>query len=357
MGEIEKLRGEIDAIDNELLALVNRRAGLARRIGELKAGGSAYRPEREAEILRRVTQANPGPLSGERVAAVFREVISGCRGMETAIRVAYLGPEGTFSEQAMRKQFGQAAQGLPGVSVDEVFRQCESGAAQFAVVPVENSTEGTVGRTLDLLLLTPLRICGEVELRVHQNLMSRAADLKAIRRVYSHAQSLAQCNTWLNQNLPNAERVPVASNGEAARRAAEEGDAAAIAGTGASERYRLDLLARSIEDDPTNTTRFLVLGTDECAPSGNDRTAMVMSAENKPGAVHALLSPLAANGVSMTRIESRPSRAMRDALWEYVFFIDVQGHQKDERVAAALAELRRQVPFLKVLGSYPAAVA
>lgn len=357
MGDIDKLRVEIDAIDDELLALVNRRAEVARRIGELKSDGTAYRPEREAQILRRMMQANPGPLSSERVTAVFREVISGCRGMEAAIRVAYLGPEGTFSEQAMRKQFGQAAQGLPGVSVDEVFRQCESGAAQFAVVPVENSTEGAVGRTLDLLLLTPLRICGEVELRVHQNLMSRAGSLASIRRVYSHAQSLAQCNAWLNQNLPGAERVPVASNGEAARRAAEEGDAAAIAGAGASERYRLDLLARSIEDDPTNTTRFLVLGTIECAPSGNDRTALVMSAENKPGAVHALLSPLAENGVSMTRIESRPSRAMRDALWEYVFFIDVQGHQRDEPVAAALAELRRQAPFLKVLGSYPAAAA
>jgi chorismate mutase / prephenate dehydratase len=355
LGEIEKLRGEIDTIDDELLALVNRRAELARRIGELKPNGSAYRPEREAEILRRVTRANAGPLTVERVAAVFREVISGCRGMEAAIRVAYLGPEGTFSEQAMRKQFGQAAQGLPGVSVDEVFRQCESGAAQFAVVPVENSTEGAVGRTLDLLLLTPLKICGEVELRVHQNLMSRTADTRLIKRVYSHAQSLAQCNAWLNQNLPNAQRVPVASNGDAARRAAEEGDSAAIAGAAASERYGLNLLARSIEDDPTNTTRFLVLGTVECAPSGDDRTAMVMSAENRPGAVHALLTPLAANGVSMTRIESRPSRSMRDALWEYVFFIDVQGHQTDARVAAALTDLRRQAPFLKVLGSYPAA--
>ena len=357
MDEIEKFRGQIDAIDDELLGLVNRRAELARRIGELKAGASAYRPEREAEILRRVIDANPGPLTEERVAAVFREVISGCRGMETAIRVAYLGPEGTFSEQAVRKHFGQAAEALAGASVDEVFRQCESGAVQFAVVPVENSTEGAVGRTLDLLLVTPLRICGEVELRVHQNLMARTCDLKSVRRVYSHAQSLAQCNTWLNRNLPNAERVPLASNAEAARLAAEQDDSAAIAGSAASERYGLKLLARSIEDDPTNTTRFLVLGNLDCAPSGDDRTSMVMSAENKPGAVHALLSPLAVNGVSMTRIESRPSRAMRDALWEYVFFIDVQGHQKDKRVAAALAELRQQAPFLKVLGSYPTAVA
>jgi chorismate mutase/prephenate dehydratase len=225
------------------------------------------------------------------------------------------------------------------------------------VVPAENSTEGAVGRTLDLLLVTPLRICGEVELRVHQNLMARGTPLAAVRRVYSHAQSFAQCAGWLHQNLPAAERVPVASNAEAARRAAGERGAAAIAGEAAAERFQLELLARSIEDDPNNTTRFLVLGPLESEPTGRDRTSLVMSAENKPGAVHALLSPLAQNRVSMTRIESRPSRAMRSALWEYVFFIDVEGHQKDERVAAALAELRQKAPFLKVLGSYPVAVA
>jgi len=353
--EIGKLRGEIDAVDDQLLALFNRRAELARQIGDLKGGDPVYRPEREAQILQRVAQSNPGPLPAERVAALFRDVISACRSMELELRVAYLGPEGTFSEQAVRKHFGRAIQALPAASVDEVFRRCESGAVQFAVVPVENSTEGAVGRSLDLLLVTPLKICGEIELRVQQNLMSRAAALKDVRRVYSHAQSLAQCNAWLNQSLPNAERVQVASNAEAARRAGEEGDAAAIAGEGAAERYGLAVLARSIEDDPNNTTRFLVLGAVEPAATGNDRTSLVLSAENKPGAVHALLTPLAANKVSMTRIESRPARAMRSALWEYVFFIDVQGHQRDERVAAALAELRQKAPFIKILGSYPAA--
>ena len=355
--DIGKLRGEIDAIDDQLLALFNRRADLARRIGGVKAGAPAYRPEREAEILRRVTQGSPGPLSRERVAALFREVISACRAMELAVRVSYLGPEGTFSEQAARKHFGQAAEALPSASVDEVFRCCESGAVQFAVVPVENSTEGAVGRTLDLLLVTPLRIVGEIELRVQQNLMSRAAGLKDVRRVYSHAQSLAQCNAWLSQNLPGAERIQVVSNAEAARRAADEDGAAAIAGENAAARYQLNVLARSIEDDPNNTTRFLVLGNLQPEATGNDRTSMVMSAENKPGAVHALLSPLAANKVSMTRIESRPARALRGALWEYVFFIDVQGHQQDRPVAAALAELRHKAPFLKILGSYPAAIA
>jgi chorismate mutase/prephenate dehydratase len=351
--EIDKLRREIDAVDDELAALVQRRAGLAQKIGALKRGAPAYRPEREAEILKKVAQ-KPGVLPAERVAAVFREIISACRGLEEQIRVSYLGPEGTFSEQAVRKHFGRAVDATAAASVDDAFRRCESGAVQFTVVPVENSTEGAVGRTLDLLLATPLRICGEIELRVQQNLLSKASALQAVRKLYSHAQSLAQCNGWLMQNLPGVERIPVTSNAEAARRAAEEPLAAAIAGEAAAERYQLSVLARAIEDDPNNTTRFLVLGNVEPGPTGNDRTSLVMSAENKPGAVHALLTPLAQHRVSMTRIESRPARA-RSALWEYMFFIDIEGHQKDEAVAKALAELKRLAPFLKVLGSYPVA--
>ena len=351
--DIERLRREIDALDDELAALIQRRAGLAQKIGALKSGAPAYRPEREAEILKRV-MGKTGILSAERVAAVFREIISACRGLEEAIRVSYLGPEGTFSEQAVRKHFGRAVEALPAASVDEAFRRCESGAAQFTVVPVENSTEGAVGRTLDLLLATPLRICGEIELRVHQNLLSRSEKISSVRKVYSHAQSLAQCNGWLSQNLPGVERIAVTSNADAALRASKEDGAAAIAGEAAAERYQLAIMARAIEDDPNNTTRFLVLGNLEPAPTGKDRTSLVMSAENKPGAVHALLTPLAQHRVSMTRIESRPARA-RSALWEYVFFIDVEGHQRDERVAAALAELKRLAPYLKILGSYPVA--
>jgi chorismate mutase/prephenate dehydratase len=288
------------------------------------------------------------------MAAVFREIISACRGLEEQIRVSYLGPEGTFSEQAVRRHFGRAVDAAPAASVDEAFRRCESGAAQYTVVPVENSTEGAVGRTLDLLLVTPLKICGEIELRVQQNLLSRAEKISAVKRIYSHAQSLAQCNGWLMQNLPGVERIPVTSNAEAARRAAEEPLAAAIAGEAAAERYQVPVLARAIEDDPNNTTRFLVLGGIEPGPTGRDRTSLVLSAENKPGAVHALLTPLAEHRVSMSRIESRPSRA-KSSMWEYVFFIDLEGHQKDESVAKALAELKRRAPFLKVLGSYPAA--
>ncbi len=354
--DIARLRAEIDSLDGELLGLVNRRAALARRVGEVKQGAPAYRPEREAEILRRMAADNPGPLPAERVTGIFREVISACRSMEQDIRAAYLGPQGTFSEQAVLKHFGRAIEAIPLASIDEVFRRAEAGDAEFAVVPVENSTEGAVGRTLDLLVSTPLKICAEIELRVHQNLMVKSGDLSGIKRVYSHAQSLAQCHAWLNQNLPGAERVQVVSNADAARRAGEEAASAAIAGQMASERFGLTVLARSIEDDPNNTTRFLVLGKIGTAPTGRDRTSLVMSADNKPGAVHALLSPLAANRVSMSRIESRPSRAAKSALWEYLFFIDVEGHQDEERIATALAELAQQAPFLKVLGSYPAAV-
>src|SRR3954468_8303229 len=236
--ELERIRQEIDRLDDELAALIERRAAQAKKIGELKKGAPAYRPERESQILQRVAKRN-GVLAGEKMSAVFREIISACRGLEEAIGVSYLGPEGTFSEQAVRKHFGQAIEAVPVASVDEAFRRCESGAAQFTVVPVENSTEGVVGRTLDLLLQTPLRICAEVELRVQQNLLSLSEHISGIRKIYSHAQSLAQCNSWLNQNLPEAERIPVASNAEAAQRAAKEKGAAAIAGEAAGERYGL----------------------------------------------------------------------------------------------------------------------
>ena len=350
---LKVLRQEIDRIDDGLAEALGRRAGLAKRIGTLK-GGAAYRPERETEILRRVSLLSKN-LPAERMTAVFREIISACRGLEEAISVSYLGPEGTFSEQAVRKHFGTAVEANPAASVDEAFRSAESGATQFTVVPVENSTDGVVGRTLDLLTSTPLRICGEIELRVQQNLLSKTKSLSSIRKIYSHSQSLAQCNGWLGKHLPRAARIPVASNAEAAQRAAKEKGAAAIAGEAAGARYKLNVLARSIEDSPENTTRFLVLGQVDPEPTGKDRTSLVMSAENKPGAVHALLSPLAENRVSMTRIESRPLRT-RASLWEYFFFIDIEGHQKDPQVAKAVDSLKAKAPFLKILGSYPVAV-
>jgi chorismate mutase/prephenate dehydratase len=357
--QIGKLRLQIDAVDADLLELLNRRAALVRKVGELKGGAPAYRPERESEILRRVAAqsaaaGNRGGLPPGSAVDVFREIISACRALEQDVRVSYLGPRGTFSEQAVRQHFGLAVAAEPAATIDEVFRSAESGATHFAVVPAENSTDGVVGRTLDLLLTTPLRICGEVDLRVKQNLLSRMKGLKEVKKIYSHAQSLAQCNGWLGQNLPKAERIPVGSNAEAARRAAKERGAAAIAGEAAAALYKLKIMSAGIEDDPNNTTRFLVLGQVDPGATGRDRTSLVMSAENRPGSVHALLSPIAANGVSMCRIESRPAKA-RSARWEYVFFIDVEGHQSDARVAAAIAELKARALFMKVLGSYPAA--
>jgi chorismate mutase/prephenate dehydratase len=353
--EIARLRGEIDALDAQMLDLLQRRAAVVKKVGVLKGGKRVLRPEREAQILRGVS-SRKGLLPGPAVAAVFREIISACRALEQEIRVSYLGPQGTFSEQAVRQHFGQAVAAEPMATIDEAFRSAESGATQFAVAPAENSTDGVVGRTLDLLVTTPLRICGEIDLRVRQNLLGKAADPRGAKRVYSHAQSLAQCNGWLNAHLPRAERVQVGSNAEAARRASKEKGAVAIAGEAAARLYKLKVLAAGIEDDPNNTTRFLVLGQSDAAPSGSDRTSLVMSAENKPGAVHALLTPLAASGVSMTRIESRPAKA-RSARWEYVFFIDLEGHREDEKVAAAIAELRQRAPFFKILGSYPVAVS
>jgi chorismate mutase/prephenate dehydratase len=350
--EISRRRDAIDRIDAEIVKLVAERAGHAAAIGRLKGDGPVYRPEREAEVLRRVAAANPGPLPAETVTRVFVEIVSGCRALEQRPSVGYLGPAGTFSEMAVGKHFGHAVDAVPLASIDEVFRQAETRATQFAVVPVENSTEGAVGRTLDLLLNTPLRICAEIVLRVHQNLMAKGDSLAGIARVYSHAQSLAQCHQWLSRNLGQAERVQVASNAEAARRAAAEPATAAIGPVIAAERYGLQVLAKNIEDEATNLTRFLVLGEVEPGPSGSDVTSLVMSAPNRPGAVHALIAPFATHGVSMSRIESRPAR---QGTWEYMFYIDLRGHGRDPQVAAALAELRGLAPFLKILGSYPAA--
>jgi chorismate mutase/prephenate dehydratase len=351
--DIARHRAAIDALDAEFVRVVSERARHAQEIGRLKGGAPAYRPEREAEVLRRATSANPGPLPAEALGRIMVEVISACRALEEPLRVAYLGPPGTFSEMAVAKQFGSAVDAVALDSIDEVFRAAETRASGFAVVPVENSSEGAVGVTLDLLLATPLRICAEVVLRVHQNLLATQATLDGLTRVYSHAQSLAQCREWLARHLPHAERVPLASNAEAARRAASEPGTGAIGPALAAERYGLRVLAANIEDDPKNMTRFLVLGNLDPAPSGRDRTSLVMSVPNRPGALHALLSPLASHGVSMSRIESRPSR---QALWEYMFYVDIEGHQDDAKVASALAELRAIAPFLKVLGSYPSAV-
>ena len=363
--ELERLRARVDQVNDRILEALNERARLAREIGTLKVG-QAYRPEREAQVLRRIKDSNRGPLSGETVALLFREIMSACLALERPITVAYLGPKGTFSESATFKHFGHAAVGQPSPSIDEVFRSVESGAADFGVVPVENSTEGAVGRSLDLMPQTPMKVCGEVIVRIHHFLMAKPTALRDhvmakaapaalgdIRRVFSHGQSLGQCHEWLNANLAHAERIAVASNAEAARRAAEEPGSAAVAGEAAADHYGLAILAANIEDEPNNTTRFLVLGDYAPAPSGRDKTSMVLSARNRAGAVYEMLTPFATRGVSMTKFESRPSRV---ALWEYLFFVDIEGHRDDPQVTEALAEVGRIAGYIKVLGSYPMAV-
>ena len=356
-GSLQPVRAEIDDIDAQLVELLNRRARCAQRVGEIKArhgeAGFIYRPEREAQVLRRLQSINPGPLSNESVTWFFREVMSACLSLERPLSIAFLGPLGTFSESAATKHFGHAAHLVPQQSIDDVFREVEAGHADYAVVPIENSTEGAIGRTLDLLMTTPLKICGEVVLRIHQHLLSKDAALDTITKVYSHAQSLAQCHEWLNRVLPNAQRIPMGSNAQAAQAAAGEPGAAAIAGEAAAERYQLPVLAANIEDEPNNTTRFVVLGRQDSDPSGRDKSSLIMSANNPTGAQAGLLAPISEGGVSMTRLESRPAR---HTLWEYVFFVDIEGHRSDAAVASALAELERRAAYLKVLGSYPVAV-
>jgi len=352
--ELERLRASIDKIDEGILQALNERAKLARAIGTMKVG-HAYRPEREAQVLTRIKERNPGPLSGEAVALLFREIMSACLALERPITVAYLGPKGTFSERAAQKHFGAAAEAVPAASIDEVFRAVESGGADFGIVPVENSTEGAVGRSLDLMPQTPTKVCGEVVVRIHHHLMSMSQprSFDEIRRVFSHGQSLAQCHEWLNVNVPRAERVAVSSNAEAARRAAAEPGSAAVAGETAAEHYGLAILASNIEDEPNNTTRFLILGDYEPGPSGRDKTSIILSARNRAGAVYEMLTPFATRGVSMTKFESRPSKV---AIWEYLFFVDIEGHRTDANVAAALTEVEKIAGYLKVLGSYPIAV-
>jgi len=351
--QLKQHRDQIDAIDEQLLKLVNDRAKLAREIGNLKNGGPIYRPEREAQVLRRLLQNNQGPLSAEAVTAVFRSVMSNCRALEKELSVAFLGPLGTFSEEAANKQFGGLSAPVQCSTIDEVFQMVESAKVDYGVVPVENSTEGAIGRTLDLLMSTSLHICGEIALPIHHNLLSKQTDKKNLKRLYSHAQSLSQCHEWLNLNLPGVERQAVVSNAEAARLATLEEGAAAIASKRASELFELQVLAENIEDDPKNTTRFLVLSSHEVAPSGKDKTSLLLATRNVPGAMVELLAPLAKYGVSMTKLESRPAK---QGLWEYMFFVDIEGHEKDDKVAAALSELKQSASMLKVLGSYPAAV-
>jgi len=355
--ELPEIRARIDELDRQIQQLIAERAELAAAVrrakGQLEAAAAYYRPDREAQVLKKVIERNEGPLSDAVMLRVFREIMSACLAQQEPMRIAYLGPEGTFTQQAVYRQFGHSVNGLAQPSIEEVFMQVQAGEADFGVVPVENSTQGIVSHTLDMFLHSDLKIAAEVEMRIHQHLLTRARRLDDIERVYSHPQSLAQCKHWLAANLPRAETVPVSSNAEAARRVRHAPDAAAIAGRHAAEVYGLPVLFANIEDHVDNTTRFLVLGRDLLPPSGDDKTTLLVAGRDGPGALFKLLEPLARHQVNMNRIESRPSRQGR---WDYVFFIDVDGHVEDDGLKAAMADLDGEARLVKVLGSYPRAV-
>lgn len=354
--KLESVRARIDAIDDEILRLINERACAAREVARIKrdAGedGDLYRPAREVAVLKRIGAANPGPLIHDDVIRLFRELMSACLALQQPLRVAFLGPEGTFTQEAALKHFGHGMRSLALESVDAVFREVESGNADYGVVPVENSSEGVVTYTLDRFMVSPLQIVGELELSIRHCLASKETDQTAIRQVFSHPQGLAQCRVWLDNNLPGAQRLPVSSTAEAARLAAETPHAAAVAGNAAMRRYELAVLYSNIQDGAANTTRFLVLGSHSPPPTGEDKTSVVVARADKPGGLATLLAPLARYGLNMSRIESRPSR---QGMWQYVFFIDILGHAEDPILRRALDEMQQLASLLKILGSYPRA--
>lgn len=356
--QLADVRARIDQIDRDIQSLIAERAQMAHQVGKAKGklaqAVDYYRPEREAQVLRMVVDRNEGPLSDELLVHVYREIMSACLAQQEPLKIGYLGPEGTFSQQAVLKHFGRSAIGLPMASIEEVFGEVEAGNADFGVVPVENSGQGTIQVTLDMFLTSNLKICGEVELRVNQYLLSRSGRIEDIERIYSHPQSFAQTAAWLRSNLPKVEKVPVSSNAEGARRARASDDAASIGGESAAQVYGLKkVVTRPIQTDADNTTRFLVLGRQIFPTSGHDRTSVLVFIHDKPGALFDVLSPFARHGISMNRIESRPSHQAR---WEYGFFIDLAGHVDDPAMQAALAELGEQATDIKVLGSYPVAI-
>ncbi len=355
--DLGQVREQIDGIDRQIQELIAQRAQWAHQVGKAKGKLAAavdyYRPEREAQVLRRVVDRNDGPLADEVLVRLFREVMSACLAQQEPLKVGYLGPEGTFSQQAVQKHFGHSVHGLPLTSIEEVFEAVGAGDADFGVVPVENSGQGTIQMTLDLFLTSPLRICGEVELRVNQFLLSRTGRIEDVERIYSHPMSLAQCAGWLRANVPHIERFSVSSNAEAARRARKADDSAAIAGESAAHVYGLKKIAGPIEDRSDNTTRFLVVGRQSFSTSGHDRTSLLVFIHDRPGALYGVLEPLARRGISMNRIESRPAHGH---VWQYAFFIDVVGHCDESPLKDALAEISEKGDAVRVLGSYPAAI-
>jgi chorismate mutase/prephenate dehydratase len=354
LARLQPLRERIDAIDEQILELLNERARTAQAVGEVKkefdVDGPVLKPEREAVIIRSLQARNKGPFTAEAIDAVWTQIISTCRGLESVLTVAYLGPQGSFSEQAAFEHFGHAIEPVRCDSFDEVFRAVEAGQADVGVVPVENSTEGAVNRTLDLLLNSPLKIIGERSIKIHHNLLTRSGTMEGVKRIVAHPQALAQCRGWLSRHYPSMPLDAAYSNSEAARMASEDPAVAAIAGDHAAHAWDLVPVASGIQDDPQNRTRFIAVGKIETLPTGDDQTSIILAVPNRAGAVYTMLAPLAANGVSMTRFESRPARTGQ---WEYYFYVDMLGHRNDPAVAQALSELKKEVAFFKELGSYP----
>jgi len=352
-----KVRQEIDMLDAQIQELIIARARLARAVGESKGqienAVDYYRPEREAQVLRAVLERNQGPISDIEMLRLFREIMSVCLAQQEPLKIAYLGPEGTFTQQAVSRHFGHSVQALGLTGIDDVFTQVESAEADFGVVPVENSNQGIVSHTLDRFVDSDLKICGEIEMAIHHNLLSPAKSLKHIERIYSHQQSLSQCRNWIRKQLPLAACIAVSSNAEAARLVRHSPDAAAISSRAAAEIYGVPILFAHIEDRADNATRFLVIGRQLLLPSGDDKTTLLLAGDEGPGALHSLLTPLARHSLNMSRIESRPYSAGR---WSYVFFIDVDGHAETEPLKSALVEMQNQASLTRVLGSYPKAV-
>ncbi|MDM8568315.1 prephenate dehydratase [Thiotrichales bacterium HSG1] len=350
---LTNIRTQIDKIDIQIQEFITRRANLAEEVKRekyaLEKKPNFYRPKREAEILRNVKQRNQGPLSDKTLMLIFQEIMSGCLELQKPLKIAFLGPSGTYTQTAVHKKFGHSVQNLPQTTIDEVFREVEAGVADYGVVPVENSTEGGVNQTLECFVTTPLKICGEIELPIHHHLLANS-ELANIKRVYSHPQSLAQCRSWLDSHIMSVQRIPVSSNAEAAKLVMEDTEAAAIASNTAAEIYQLDIIASRIEDEVNNTTRFAVLSHQDVSSTGNDKTSLLLANPNKSGTLYHLLEPFAKNNVNMTRIESRPSR---QGIWEYVFFADIEGHYTDENVANSLQALQKHTSLIKLLGSYP----
>ncbi len=357
---LDEIRTRINEVDEQIQSLINERARFAQQVGvakgDLTAAVDYYRPEREAEVLRKVIERNEGPLRNEEMLRLFREIMSACLAQQEPLKIGFLGPEGTFTQTAVHKHFGHSVRPLPFHTIDEIFQEVESGVADFGVVPIENSTEGSVNNTLDMFLTSPLKIAGEIELRIEQHLLGRMTGLDNIERICAHEQSLAQCRGWLREYMPHIELIGMSSNAAGARRARDEDGTAAIGPDVAADVYDIKILASNIEDRPDNATRFLVVGRSLLAASGNDKTTILVSTSDTAGGagvLHHLLQPLANNNVSMTRIESRPSRRKN---WDYVFFIDIEGHANESPIAEALVELEKNSSLFRVLGAYPKAI-